>query len=469
MNRLVLLVLLAILTACGSGSRHDATVAQDGGMDSDTDSSVPSDAGMDSDTDSSVPSDAGMDSGVTVDAGTDTGIDSDVPVGSWSGTPVLAKCGGTLCCALTDNHLARCWGYAVVTENASDHGPDYGSAEFPTRMQMVGHNPFNTPVDFAVGGNHVCFLGAAGGVECAGISLHGEAGTSLITEPWREKATFPTCYDMPDVVNCAGGHINISGAVSIIANAKTTCARKADGSTWCWGEVGFHRTSVDTVEGNPIYSAEPVLMDVVPTDAVDVYLGRDDSKDICWSIADIGVYCDDWSDFDGAFGLTGVYAQASIGRAHIFSRYDELHMTSAGDNTYGQNVGSLWSFRPTAICAGDDFNCFIDNRLDSVYCWGRNHEGQVGSNSSDTIVTPPQHVYKASDGSPLQDAASITCASNSACALLHDGSMYCWGSQSRPNVLGHGGLVPSPRAANQVCWITDRGDGAGAVPDWCGR
>jgi hypothetical protein len=66
----------------------------------------------------------------------------------------------------------------------------------------------------------------------------------------------------------------------------------------------------------------------------------------------------------------------------------------------------------------------------TVWCWGGNQQGQLGSGSEDDRSLAPVQVVR-EDGSPLTDIASITAGHRHTCALDRAGSVFCWGSNGR--------------------------------------
>ncbi|AKV00056.1 hypothetical protein AKJ09_06719 [Labilithrix luteola] len=68
-----------------------------------------------------------------------------------------------------------------------------------------------------------------------------------------------------------------------------------------------------------------------------------------------------------------------------------------------------------------------------VYCWGKNERGQVGDGTR-TFAQVPAKVA----GLPAP-AVSVRALGESACALLEDGSIYCWGDDTA-GTLGRGGI-----------------------------
>ncbi|MBT4760960.1 MAG: hypothetical protein HOO06_04610 [Bdellovibrionaceae bacterium] len=81
------------------------------------------------------------------------------------------------------------------------------------------------------------------------------------------------------------------------------------------------------------------------------------------------------------------------------------------------------------VATGDSFSCALTEGGE-VYCWGDNNSGQIGqgtdSNSSPsvTMYTNPQKLDQ------LSNIVDISAGLDHACALEFSGSIYCWGNNS---------------------------------------
>jgi alpha-tubulin suppressor-like RCC1 family protein len=97
--------------------------------------------------------------------------------------------------------------------------------------------------------------------------------------------------------------------------------------------------------------------------------------------------------------------------------------------------------RATAIAVGADYACAL--LLDgTIQCWGSNTYGQLG-NGSTTDSTTPVPV------SGLTGAAAIAAGTSHTCALMADGTVVCWGG----NDAGELGLASS--GSSQTCGSVD--------------
>jgi Regulator of chromosome condensation (RCC1) repeat len=97
-------------------------------------------------------------------------------------------------------------------------------------------------------------------------------------------------------------------------------------------------------------------------------------------------------------------------------------------------VGAPHDVQWTALAGGDSSTCGL--KVDgSVWCWGGNDQGQLGQNTLDSAAHPvPLRV-------PLAGrAVGVTTQFETACAVLENGSAWCWGN----NLEGQLGLGEWP-------------------------
>src|SRR5207248_7076008 len=82
---------------------------------------------------------------------------------------------------------------------------------------------------------------------------------------------------------------------------------------------------------------------------------------------------------------------------------------------------------PVAIAAGDAHTCLVS--VDgSVWCWGDNSSGQLGTGTFVPLATSPTGQVN------LGNAVAIASGSKHSCALLADGTIRCWGDNSKGQV-----------------------------------
>jgi hypothetical protein len=90
-----------------------------------------------------------------------------------------------------------------------------------------------------------------------------------------------------------------------------------------------------------------------------------------------------------------------------------------------------------SVCSGNAFTCAIEFASSDAVCWGQNIFGQLGVGDVDARKTPARVSLP---GKPV----SLRCGGDSACAILIDGSLWCWGrnDQHQLGYEGNGSPVP---------------------------
>jgi alpha-tubulin suppressor-like RCC1 family protein len=90
----------------------------------------------------------------------------------------------------------------------------------------------------------------------------------------------------------------------------------------------------------------------------------------------------------------------------------------------------------------------------AVWCWGRDHRGQVGDGQFITSG-PPYGVPSPTRVADLEGASAVSLGERHSCALLADGSLWCWG-WDQDDQLGGATLPPaSARPVQVVQWSSD--------------
>jgi cysteine-rich repeat protein len=183
-----------------------------------------------------------------------------------------------------------------------------------------------------------------------------------------------------------------------------------------------------------------------------------------------GEQCDDGNTtpLDGCEPVTAPIASArcttsrvislSLGVQHTCALYNGGYVRCWGDNTLGElglgNMSFEGNTKPyligppitfvgsggvTALSAGNNFTCAVLSD-GSLQCWGTNDSGQIGQGNATTSFYPSPTVVSLG-----QSAMGITVSRNqgTACAILADGSVRCWGSNAS-GALGLGNNTSTP-------------------------
>jgi hypothetical protein len=252
-----------------------------------------------------------------------------------------------------------------------------------------------------------------------------------------------------------GGTTEAATISDLVAGRINTCMRKSDGSVWCWGEAlhGLLGTATSS-------TAEPTRLASVVS-SVYVAVGqyhacslKNDGTVACWGYNDMGQVG------NGSTGSTPVASAATVpslsgvvslgvGADTSCAVLNTGDVRCWGSNSWGglatRDVADLTT-TPVATSLGSvsavamhgNHSCALLNS-GSVRCWGENLSGEIGapvtsmSQSADPVYVPN-----------ITTAMAIAVGWSQSCALLANGTVWCWGSQS------HGALGNATSDPNVV-------------------
>jgi alpha-tubulin suppressor-like RCC1 family protein/outer membrane protein OmpA-like peptidoglycan-associated protein len=121
----------------------------------------------------------------------------------------------------------------------------------------------------------------------------------------------------------------------------------------------------------------------------------------------------------GSVYCWGENEAGQLGDGTLVDKKEATKVVAAGDFT---NTGV------TSIDAGGEHTCAIE--FGKAYCWGSNVSSQLGSDTlTVTYVSVPTKVDAGSSGFENEDITAISSGDRHTCAVT-DGSVYCWGGNS---------------------------------------
>ena len=254
---------------------------------------------------------------------------------------------------------------------------------------------------------------------------------------------------MPVAVSTSGVLSGVTLA-QIATGSGTTCALSAGGAGYCWGqdangELGNNSTTSTTVPvavtTSGLGSGETLAQVSLGTNFA---CALDSANAVyCWGLNTSGQAGNPATGTH--FGVpTAVTSQSAISAGYAHScmiRNGRAYCW--GDNTYGElgngtttssstpvsvsTSGVLSGVILTQITAGYYFTCALSS-AGSVYCWGRDAEGELGNGTTTASSTP----VAVSTSGVLSGVTltQISAGTNSTCALSGTGAAYCWGGNS---------------------------------------
>ena len=207
--------------------------------------------------------------------------------------------------------------------------------------------------------------------------------------------------------------------LTMFATWRNTCAIRDDGDLYCWGRNGNGQLGIGSM-GSSTWKTKPTRTNSLGSDAVSVSMGE---QHTC-AVLDTGVLkC--W------------------GR----NNHGQVGAGPGGDEDTPQTINVGSGRTVTSVYLGYHHTCAIlDDQ--SVKCWGRNQDGELGVGSTTSSFNTPQSI--ASLGTNRY-AVSLALGQGFTCALLDDGSIKCWGQDNlgqRGDGGGYGSDIRSPPSSS---------------------
>ncbi len=292
---------------------------------------------------------------------------------------------GYTSCVLRVGGTVACWG-------DNSYGK-LGDGTTTLRMAPVGVVGLAgvTIAQVAAGPLHTCARSASGQVYCWGDNSGGQLGDGTMIGPHLTATAVPGISDATDIAagdtfTCArraggqvwcwgdntygelgsgatstpratpGAVVGIADAVEIAAGGYHACARRTTGQVMCWGENGAGQLGAVTVQ--PDRSPTPVAAGLTPTDTMQIACG---AAHTCARLSAGGVYC--W----------GYNASGEVGDGTNVNR------TAAVIVPVGGSAGALG--------LGDYHSCAALS-TGAVACWGDNTNGRLGDGTTTNQSIP---------------------------------------------------------------------------------
>jgi len=319
-------------------------------------------------------------------------------------------------------------GPTASTSDSTDSSDDGNTS---TTGGPCGDMPCPCTTAIAAGANHNCALRTDDVIVCWGRADWGHLGSGQ---------EVPVFEDDPQPIVAPGAKFS-----TMSLNFDHGCAVTDDGQTWCWGRNNTSQSAPQS-GGNPVVPTNDATTD----GAVFVEAGLQHSCAVnaqgmmtCWGNNTYGQLASPMSGpgprTTGPYGGGAVLGMAA-GHQHACMHTGD-QVLCWGRHNYGQNGSGMMGGNldtPTevdlevgsgtvAVAAGRQHSCAAVGGGTEVYCWGRNHCGQVDDTSlncsGQDIAWEPTLV-------PLQGTVvQMVGRNDNTCALMDDATAYCWGAR----------------------------------------
>jgi alpha-tubulin suppressor-like RCC1 family protein len=341
---------------------------------------------------------------------------------------VQVSAGGSFACAIGDDGAVRCWGDNGLGQAGV---PNAAGVLVPRRVPVVAGAK-----EIATGTQHACALTDDGRVFCWGNN-----GDGIVTgAPDATPHPNPTQVTLPKT------------ATHIAAWSDHVCAIVTGGDLYCWGANDYGQCGVGATDGGspPLTVPKPSRV----TGGVNLVGG---AEEVTCVVTGAGMSCLG-RNFSGQLAIgssdfnphpTLVPSQGVASTIAQITRSNGYHLAIAladgrvqawgsnADSAVTPNDGGTYEVtKPTLVAgvsgiaetaAGAYFTCARKGD-GSVWCWGDNASGQMGSAASVTDQPTPRAVPNVSG------ASQITAGRSGFVCALANGRVSCWGEN------GHGEL-----------------------------
>lgn len=343
--------------------------------------------------------------------------------------------GGRHTCAVSTDHVLYCWGYngegqLGIGVDSEGSGPVYA---YPQPSAATGNLTFQQTVNSMY---HGCAITLAGAGYCWGVNHDGRMGNNTQTAIENE----PTQIGEPD--NSSFAHSFRMLGVS----RNHTCGVTFADRIYCWGygrdgQIGTGAT-IDVIKVPNEVSGNlrwrQMSVGGLHTCAITTGGGT-----LCWGVNQRGQLGDgSTADMAVPTAVAGgpAFVRVGSGGEHSCALSVVGEAWCWGDNTYGQlgDGSTASSLTPVQVAGGLTFEsissgmhhtCGVigtppaagaDPVGGAVYCWGRNHRGQLGTGNLTSVTEPTA----AGGGLTF---ASVSAGDLASCGITTGNRAYCWG------------------------------------------
>jgi alpha-tubulin suppressor-like RCC1 family protein len=277
--------------------------------------------------------------------------------------------------------------------------------------------------------NHHCAIDASGGAWCWGYTESGELGN---TESYEGLVEYYREFAAPVNGNHVFSKITVGGFTFEMNIYGHTCAIDQNGAAWCWGSNIKSQLGQGNTGGS---SSLPVAV-VDGHEFTDIASGGQQTCALdntgstwCWGEGPINY---GYSPHEVASGheFISITSGGYIGQ-HFCGHKSDGSVWCWGYNLFGQlgnttsGVDSEDAIEVSGnhvferISAGAFHTCGVDIS-GTLWCWGYNHDGQIGNGTTTDTITPVQVNVG-------QTITQVACGEKTSCALDNSGGIWCWG------------------------------------------
>ena len=299
----------------------------------------------------------------------------------------------------------------------------------------------------AAGKGFTCSIsGENSTVKCFGLNDKGQLGNGTASASIEPLA----------VLDSENGNSPIIEAKQITAGDSHACAIMKNGRTVCWGDNSFGQLGNPKLENG---SVKPVMeneksprpfqgiQSVVAGGNSTCIVARDDLSLFCFGERAGSTKKINWLpekiDVSGGIVTISQVKQVALGdrfgcalsRSQVFcwGLNDSKQLGTSSNVSVAMKASPVEVHYPfkaplskiEAIAVGNKHACALHRDEGSVYCWGNNEFGQLGTTSTHGL---PEQVAVGSNNLSLKGAKSIAAGRDRTCIISSGDELFCWGN-----------------------------------------
>lgn len=225
----------------------------------------------------------------------------------------------------------------------------------------------------------------------------------------------------PSIARLIGGEVDVTAL-----GDRHGCARKVDGTVWCWGNGAFGQLGDGRMDTAGAPAPVPDLADVADIAAGDDHtcVRKTDGSVLCWGLGRAGQIPGGRDVVAVPTVLDLVEPARSI---HLGPATTCVLVTDARPGCAGElALAPIPAQKPkvASMAPGTSHGCLLYEG-GAVACWGANDAGQGGVEGFDELPT-------VADVDGVGAATAVVVGDAFSCALLEaDAGVACWGSNAR--------------------------------------
>ena len=309
-------------------------------------------------------------------------------------------------CAISNADELWCWGDLNYGQLGLG-GIDASYVDTPQKL-TIDNNFWS---EISTGYFHTCGIKTDSTLWCWGYDNDGQLGQGPSSDYINLYTPTPVYIPTPPPISVTIPAINNSWS-QISAGGYHTCAINSDESLWCWGRAWDGQLG----NGNRFIEISPVILPVLSTEKwIQVATGDEHT---CGIQSDKSLWC--WGTNDYFIGIEND------------TNYNFEEPQQVDDSSWETVDASMAT------------TCAIKTN-GSLWCWGYGEGGKLGTGDQNSQTIPTQEITGSLDWKDVSVGPFHTCASK------NNGSIWCWGWNDEGSVgTNHFFYAPQPVNFNAI-------------------